>query len=212
MRDREMNSPRPGRPAPAPALAPVSKWIGVLVLAAVLGAPVSGLAQMRGPGTGGGMHMHGADGSGHDEMTMPGLRGANATPEESAELAVMFRGFRTMTREVEILPDGIRTVTRSSDPEVMAVLVSHVVGMIDRVERGDDPEIFIQSPTLDIIFERGDAIETKVDVTDEGVVVVQTSDDPEVVEALQVHAGEVSDMADRGMMAVHEMMMGRVRN
>jgi hypothetical protein len=30
-----------------------------------------------------------------------------------------------------------------------------------------------------------------------------------VVEALQVHAGEVSDMADRGMQAVHEMMMQR---
>ena len=186
-------------------------WIGALVLAAVLGAPAPGQAQMRGQGAGG-MHMHGADGSGHDEMTMPGLRGLNATPEESAELAVMFRGFGTITREVEMLPDGIRTVTRSSDPEVMAVLVSHVVGMIERVGRGDDPEIFIQSPTLDIIFERGGAIETKVEVTDEGVVVEQVSHDPEVVEALQVHAGEVSDMADRGMMAVHEMMMRRAGN
>ena len=158
------------------------------------------------------MHMHGADGSGHDMMTMPGLRGVNATPEESAELAVMFRGFGTITREVEMLPDGIRTVTRSSDPEVMAVLVSHVVGMIERVGREDDPEIFIQSPTLDIIFERGDAIGTKVEVTDDGVVVEQVSHDPEVVEALQVHAGEVSDMADRGMMAVHEMMMRRAGN
>ncbi len=186
-------------------------WIGALTLAAVLGAPGPGHAQMRGHAAGG-MHMHGADGSGHDEMTMPGLRGANATPEESAELAVMFRGFESITREVEILPDGIRTVTRSSDPEVMAVLVSHVVGMIDRVERADDPEIFIQSPTLDIIFERGAAIDTKVEVTDGGVVVEQVSDDPEVVEALHVHAAEVSDMADRGMQAVHEMMMRRGGN
>ena len=44
-------------------------------------------------------------------------------------------------------------------------------------------------------------------MTDEGIVVVQTSDDPELVEALQVHAAEVSDMADRGMQAVHERMM-----
>jgi len=186
-------------------------WVGALVLAAGLGASAPGQAQMRGQGAGG-MHMHGADGSGHDMMTMPGLRGVNATPEESAELAVMFRGFGTITREVEMLPDGIRTVTRSSDPEVMAVLVSHVVGMIERVGREDDPEIFIQSPTLDIIFERGDAIGTKVEVTDDGVVVEQVSHDPEVVEALQVHAGEVSDMADRGMMAVHEMMMRRAGN
>ena len=38
---------------------------------------------------------------------------------------------------------------------------------------------------------------------------IQTADDPEIVTALQTHAAEVSDMADRGMQAVHEMMMER---
>ena len=38
-------------------------------------------------------------------------------------------------------------------------------------------------------------------------MVVQTSTDPEVVAALQIHAAEVSDMSARGMQAVHEMMM-----
>ncbi len=143
---------------------------------------------------------------------MPGLRGLNASPDESAELAVMFRSFQTITREVEILPNGISTVTRSSDENVMTVLVSHVSGMIGRVEDGDDPQVFIQSPTLDILFVRGDAIKTEIDVTDAGIVVVQTSDDPDVVAALQTHAAEVSDMADRGMQAVHEMMMKRAGN
>ena len=46
-------------------------------------------------------------------------------------------------------------------------------------------------------------------MTDEGIVVTQTSDDPDMVEALQTHAAEVSDMADRGMAAVHERMMRR---
>ena len=49
-------------------------------------------------------------------------------------------------------------------------------------------------------------------MTDEGIVVVQTSDDPEMVEALHTHAAEVSAMADRGMQAVHEMMMQRAAN
>ncbi|RYH10710.1 hypothetical protein EU800_07375 [Tropicimonas sp. IMCC6043] len=159
-----------------------------------------------------GMHGHGAFGAGHDEVTMPGLRGLNATPEESAELAVMFRNFPTISRVVTNLPDGIRTVTRSSDPAVMDVLVSHVAGMIGRVEEGDDPQILIQSPTLDIFFARGDRIESDISVTDDGIVVVQTSEDPELVEALQVHAAEVSAMADRGMQAVHEMMMRRAGN
>ena len=34
--------------------------------------------------------------------------------------------------------------------------------------------------------------------TDEGIVVLQTSDDPELVEALQIHAADVTAMADRG--------------
>ena len=94
----------------------------------------------------------------------------------------------------------------------MAVIASHVVGMINRVEEGRDPQIFIQSPTLDIFFERRDRIETQIEMTDRGIEIVQTSDDPEVVAALHKHAGEVSAMADRGMAAVHEMMMERAGN
>jgi hypothetical protein len=155
----------------------------------------------------GGGHMHGADGTGHDEVNMPGLRGENATSEESAELAVMFRNFETITREVTNLPNGIRTVTRSSDEDVMNQLVSHVFGMVRRVEDNDDPKIIIQSRTLDIFFQRGDEIESEIELTDEGIVVTQTSQDAELVAALQEHAAEVTDMADRGMEAVHEMMM-----
>lgn len=182
--------------------------IGGLVIALAIGAGGTYVAMSSGGhGMMAGMHGHGADGTGHDEVNMPGLRGENATPEESAELAVMFRNFETITREVENLPNGIRTVTRSSDPEVMDVLVSHATGMIGRVSQLDDPEIIIQSPTLDIFFVRGEGIASDVEVTDDGLVVVQTSDDPEVVAALHKHAAEVTDMADRGMAAVHDMMM-----
>lgn len=190
--------------------------IGALCL--VLGAtPVvaqqQGQGQHQGQQQGQGMHMHGSGGMmAHDQRTMPGLRGEDATPQESQELAVMFRNFRTMKREVENLPNGIRTRTFSSDPKVMEVLVSHVVGMIDRVEEGRDPKIFIQSPTLDIFFERRQTITTDIDIRDDGIVVTQTSTDPEVVKALQVHAVEVSDMAARGMHAVHQMMMKRAQN
>ena len=189
----------------------VIRFAGFALLASVglLICSVAAHAQMHGHGMGAGMHGHGADGTGHDEVNMPGLLGENATKEESSELAVMFRNFQTISREVTNISNGIRTVTRSSDDAVMDVLISHVVGMIERVETGDDPRIFIQSPTLDIFFERGDQIETSIEVTDEGIVVVQTSSDPELVEALQVHAAEVTAMADRGMQAVHEMMMAR---
>lgn len=183
----------------------------VLAVGALIFPRDSALAQMTGH-AGGGMHTHGADGTGHDEVNMPGLRGLNATAEESAELAVMFRNFETITREVTNLPNGIRTVTRSSDEDVMTNLVSHVTGMIGRVASLDDPQIFIQSPTLDIFFECGEGIESEIEITEEGIVVVQTARDPELVAALQTHPAEVTAMADLGMQAVHEMMMKRAGN
>ena len=185
--------------------------IGLLILIVLVAASVFFLKgnafYMLSHHMSGGDHMHGADGTGHDEINMPGLRGANATPEESAELAVMFHNFETITRDVTNLPNGIHTVTRSLDEDVMDQLVSHVFGMIGRVEDNDDPEIIIQSRTLDIFFERGDEIETEIELTDEGIVVIQTSEDPKLIAALQEHAAEVTDLADRGMAAVHEKMM-----
>ena len=187
-----------------------------LSLLAALGATVvwawqgGALAQMAGHGHG--LHQHGAGGMmGHDMANMPGLRGLDATPEESAELAVMFQNFTAITRTVENLPDGIRTVTASADPQVMEALISHVAGMIGRVEQGRDPQIFIQSPTLDIFFARGDRLNTSIEITEAGVVVIQTTDDPELVAALHTHAAEVTAMVDSGMAAVHEMMARRVQ-
>lgn len=136
----------------------------------------------------------------------------NASQDESEELAIMFENVDTISREVTNLPNGIRTVTRSSNEDVMAVLVSHIVGMVDRVARGDDPEIFIQSPTLDILFANGAEMQSQIDVTDEGIVVIRTSADPDVVTALHIHAAEVSDMADRGMQAVHDAMAQRANH
>jgi hypothetical protein len=181
-----------------------------LVAVAVLGAGTGGYAlaqNMHGAG-----HGHASGMQQHDEVNMPGLRGENASAQESAELALLFRKFETLTREVENLPNGIRTVTRSSDQEVMDALVSHAVGMIDRVRAKDDPKIIIQSPTLDTFFLHGDEIVSDVSVEDDGLVVIQTSDNPEVVAAMQIHAAEVTAMVDRGMAAVHDMMMEKGRD
>ena len=177
---------------------------GTVVLAGAVGAAVMYVAMSNDHGM---MGHHGGAMMQHDETNMPGLRGENASAQESADLAVMFNNFDTITREVENLPNGIRTVTRASDPAVMDALVNHSVGMIDRVGQLDDPKILIQSPTLDIFFLRGAEIISEVSVEDEGLVVIQTSKDPQIVKALQTHAAEVTEMAERGMQAVHEMMM-----
>ena len=190
----------------------------LVTVAALVLVAGGAFALLRGGYGGGQIHglmhglTHGEGGMRHNEATMPGLRGVNVSPEESEDMAVMFRNFETITRTVTNLPDGIRTVTNASDPDVMASLVSHVTIMIDRVATLDDPQVFIQSPTLDLFFVRGADINTTIDMTDDGIVVVQTSADPEMVAALQTHAAEVTDMADRGMDAVHDAMAARAAN
>lgn len=157
-------------------------------------------------------HGHGGDGRGHDMARMPGLQGVDTTPQETAEMAAMFRGFTNMTRWVTPLPDGYTSVTYSADPDLMAAIASHVTGMIARLEEGRDPKVVIQSPTLELLFDRHDRIETVVEMTDAGIVVTQTSEDPEVVAALKTHADEVTDMSFRGMHAVHERMRRDAEN
>lgn len=163
----------------------------------------------------GGMHgmMHGMFGGmmgGHDEANMPMLNGKDTSPEEVADLRMLFTDHTEISRSVTNLPNGIRTITETENDALRAALVSHVVGMIDRVDQERDPQIPIQSPTLDLLFRRPELIVTTIEPTDLGVAVVQTSDDPEMVAALQTHAAEVSDLAARGMESVHEAMMKRM--
>lgn len=151
--------------------------------------------------------MHGMHQAGIGQMHM--FTGIDTTEAETVELRDMFANHTSLTRTVENLPNGIRTLTESTDPALRDALVSHVIGMIDRVDQGRDPQIPIQSPTLDILFRNAALIVTEMDPTDHGIIIIQTSDDPETVAALQKHAAEVSDLAARGIDAAHESMMQR---
>ena len=137
------------------------------------------------------------------------LNGRDTTRAEVEEMRAMFMRHPDITRSVTNLPNGIETLTEATDPDLTAVIVGHVVKMVERMEDGRDPMVPIQSPTLQILFERGDSITTEMTPTDTGIRVTQTSPVPEVVAALQTHAAEVSDLAARGMAAVHDSMMGR---
>jgi hypothetical protein len=142
----------------------------------------------------------------HDEVNMPGLQGKDTTKEEVNDLKDIFRNHREITRTVENLPNGIRTITKTKNDNLREAVVRHVVGMVDRLEEKKDPKIIIQSPTLDILFKGSHAIKTGINMTDLGVEVIQTTADPNLVKALQKHAAEVTNMVERGMRAVHERM------
>jgi hypothetical protein len=187
------------------------------IAAATLLAGGWAFAQSTGHGLGGihvmgrGMHgqmgpgMHGQMGRGR--MGTMGMGHGSATPTEMDEIHSMLFNHDRIKRTVTNLPNGIRTITESDDPEMAATIASHVAGMGKRVKEGRDPDLPIQSPTLKIIFKNRDKITTTYESTPKGIVVVQTSDDAETVAALQKHAAEVTDLANRGMVAAHETMM-----
>jgi hypothetical protein len=112
---------------------------------------------------------------------------------------------RAITRTVEHLPNGIRTLTESSSPAIAGYIAAHVASMERRLDEGDVFNLF--SPTIPILFENYDRIRSELEYTPTGVTVVQTSDDPALVEALQAHAAEVTELVDEGMIAMMRGMM-----
>ena len=184
--------------------------IGLVAVGAVVvlaGGVFAGMHQM------GGVHtmMSGLIGEKmmHNVIGTPMLEGRDTEDYEVAELRALFENHSALTRTVENLPNGIRTVTETDDPDLRDALSSHIMSMVLRVDEKRDPEIPIQSLTLDVLFETSELITTELDHTPTGIALVQTSDDPEVVAALQTHAAEVSDLAARGMQSAHEAMMAR---
>lgn len=150
-----------------------------------------------------GQHM-GGFGMGHM------FKGVDTTEAEESELRAMFENHTGLTRQVENLPNGIRTLTSAQDEDLRNALIGHAAGMIARVDEGRDPKVFIQSPTLDLLFQNRALITTQIETTADGIIVTQTSEDAATVAALQTHAAEVSDLAARGMQSVHEAMQKRL--
>ncbi|MEP6840179.1 MAG: hypothetical protein ABJA75_19140 [Bradyrhizobium sp.] len=160
-------------------------------------------------GMGMGMGMQGQMGPGMMGMGpgMMGMNGGSATMGERNRIHEMLFNHDRIKRTVTNLPDGIRTVTESDDVEVAAAIKKHVAEMGKRIEEGRDPGLPIESPALHSLFRDKDKIKTTYETTEKGIIVVQTSTDAAAVKALQDHASEVTDLAQRGMAAAHEAMM-----
>lgn len=156
---------------------------------------------------------HGSHGTHkHDEVNMPGLQGKDTTEAEVNDLKNIFKNHKKIKREVVNIENGIKTITESKDEKVRQSIIDHVTMMVTRMQEGKNPEVMIQSPTLTKLFDYYQEIDTEIELSDDGIALIQTSKNPKVVELLQKHASEINDMVDRGMQAVHERMMRSKNN
>ena len=175
-----------------------SLGLGLAVAAALAQSGGMGPGMMRRMGPMGGPM---AGGMQHDE----------AFAADMGLVHEMLSSHERIKRTVTNLPNGIKTVTESDDPQVAQSIKAHVASMEQRLKDGRIFNLF--SPTLPVLFQNRDKITTVVEATQTGSIVTQTSGDAKVVAALQAHAVEVSELARDGMAAMmrnmRANMMGR---
>jgi hypothetical protein len=165
---------------------------------------------MMSQGMGQGMG-HGPGAGGHGPMTGPTAMLTKQDAGSAADMGVVMDLVHNNTqikRTVTKLPDGIRTVTESDDPNVAQPIKAHVASMSNRLNDGREFNIF--STTLPVIFDNADKIKSVVEMTNKGAVVTRTSADAKVVAALQAHAGEVTELVRDGMAGMRRGMMARM--
>jgi hypothetical protein len=101
-------------------------------------------------------------------------------------------------RRVEDVSNGIRARTTSEDPEIAELIRTHVSQMKERVETGNP--IRLMDPVFREIFEHHAEIAIDVEPVRGGVLVVETSADPQVELLIRQHANRaVSEFVDQGM-------------
>lgn len=138
--------------------------------------------RMPAMGMGGGM-MHGGMLGGMEDMQS--IRGLLAS-------------HKSIERKVEDVPNGVRTVTTSSDPRVAELIRTHVRQMRDRYQSGQP--VRAMDPLFRELFERRQ--EARLQITDipGGVEVLHTSPNAEVVLLIRQHARHfVNSAVERGM-------------
>lgn len=137
-----------------------------------------------------------------DEINMPGVQGKDTTETEVADFRTISQQNMKIKCRVTNLANVISTFTHSKTLEVRAAIVSHVSMMVTQLAEDKNPEVIIQAPTLDAVID----VHEEIEITDTGVIAIQTSNNPEAPRLLQTDAAEVSYMSERGMVAVHVRM------
>lgn len=138
-------------------------------------------------------------------LAVPALaqtRGRGPGPDRDA-IHALLADHDLIERRVVDLPDGVETWTESDDPDVAALLRTHVRQMKARLDT--DRPMRRWDPLFAEIFAHADAIDMIIEDTPRGVHVVETSDDPAVVALIRQHAHRaVSEFVEQGMDRAHE--------
>ncbi|HEV2078806.1 MAG TPA: hypothetical protein VGR19_02765 [Allosphingosinicella sp.] len=127
---------------------------------------------------------------------MKGMMGGGM--EDMRSIHGLVASHESIERQVEDLPNGVRTRTTSSDPRVAELIRTHVRQMKERYER--DQPIRPMDPLFRELFEHRREASMQVRDIPGGVEVLHTSSNPQVVLLIRQHARHfVNAVVDKGM-------------
>ena len=106
-------------------------------------------------------------------------------------------------RELTQLPNGIRSLTTSANPEIVGLLHDHVPAMHHRLEENFGLRFW--DPAFPEIFAQREKVRMKVTLVHNGVLVEETSEDPNVVTLIQAHGVVVNLFVQRGFAQAQEV-------
>ena len=121
-----------------------------------------------------------------------------AMMEDMRVIHRLLKNHDRIRRHVEDVADGIRARTTSRDGEIAELIRTHVTQMKRRVESGDP--IRHMDPVFREIFDHHTEIAIDVEAIPRGVLVVETSANPQVELLIRQHAHRaVSEFVAQGM-------------
>jgi len=136
------------------------------------------------------------------KLLLPKLRngGMMGTRADMSAYMELFDRHRELRRTVNVVPGGVRTLTESDAPELVAQLQAHVASMYDHLEHG--LEVTCMSQSLPVLFRNASSYRRQFRFTRKGIAVTETSNDSQITRAIRQHAREVSGFVREGMQAM----------
>jgi hypothetical protein len=118
---------------------------------------------------------------------------------DKAVFHTLLKRHTEIQREVLEQPDGIRTLTRSGAPELVALIQEHALAMHQRLREGMGLRFW--DPAFREIFAAREQVHMSIQLLPDGVAVEETSADTNVVKLIQAHGRGVSAFVREGFAA-----------
>ena len=138
-------------------------------------------------------------------MMGTGMMGS-ATPADMSAYTNLFERHTEIRRTVETIDGGVRAITESDAPDLVVQLQAHVSSMYTHLNQ--NAEVTCMSSSLPTLFRNSAGYRRELTLTAKGVVVTETSSDPQLTNAIRAHSQEVSGFVRDGMPAMMQGMMG----